>query len=357
MKALKISKSPDDAIKDLLSSLFEKQKIKGVFSLCYDQDYFYGFVTDKNLLNKLTPTAPVMPANGGKMLSRLTMLEPIQTPIVVVLRPCELRALYELVKLEQANIENLIFISFICPGVLSLKEIKGNIEEKVANVNQKQGLRECCRFCENFVPENADLILPVIDGENNNKTTIFIKTERGEELLQGIENNLVEEDFDSATLSSIREERTRYKEKTWQNIKTENLGIPGLIDIFGRCINCHACGRACPICYCNLCYFDSASNDTGPRVYEEELERRGALRLPSGTIFYHIGRMIHISLSCVGCGMCSDVCPISIPVGTVFTKIAEATQGLFNYVPGRDLEEKIPISTFKIKEFDELGEA
>ena len=354
MKALKITKSPDDAIKDLLSSLFENQKIKGVFSLCYDQDYFYGLVTDKELFNKLTPTAPVMPANGGKMLSQLTMIEPPPVPIAVVLKPCELRAFYELSKLKQANLENLIFIGFVCTGVLSLKKIKNN--EKVVNVNQKQDLRECCQLCENFVPENADLILPIIDGENN-KTTIFIKTERGEELLQGIENNLIVEDLDFAELSSIKEERTRYKEKTWQNIKTESIGIPGLIDIFGRCINCHACGRACPICYCNLCYFDSANNDSGPKVYEAELERRGALRAPSGTIFYHIGRMIHVSLSCVGCGMCSDVCPVSIPVGTIFTRVAEETQRFFNYVPGRNLEEKIPISTFEMKEFEELGEA
>ena len=63
-----------------------------------------------------------------------------------------------------------------------------------------------------------------------------------------------------------------------------------------------------------------------------------------------------MSFSCVGCGQCSDVCPVDIPVASVFKKTGEETAALFDYVPGRDSEESIPVMVFKEEEFEELGE-
>ena len=87
----------------------------------------------------------------------------------------------------------------------------------------------------------------------------------------------------------------------------------------------------------------------------DELDQRGGLRLPVGTIYYHVGRMLHVSLSCVGCGMCSDACPVNIPVASIFTRLAGSVQGMFDYLAGRDAEEKIPTSTFEAEELKEVG--
>ncbi len=365
MKALKLSQSPDNAIGSLLKYLFEQNKISAAFVLCKNnsRDYFYGLITDKNLLEKITPTTPIMPSSAGKMLSKLTMLEPLTSPIAVVLRPCEMRAFYELIKLEQARPDNILFISFTCKGVISIKESKDGFEEKIEAYQKNPateltlpGLRQCCQICENFVPENADIILPLIEKNDLNNTTFLIKTEKAEDFVQGFEAETVEEELNDTEISKIKEKRARKKAEVFANITPDKLGMKGLIDIFGRCLNCHACGRACPICYCNLCYFDSADSEVGPKAYEAETETKGAYRLPANTIFYHIGRMIHISLSCIGCGMCTDVCPVSIPVGTIFTRVAESAQEVFKYIPGRNIEEKIPILTFKINEFEEIGE-
>lgn len=357
MKAIKISKSPDNAIRDLLRYLFDKKKITGAFALTKieGQGYSYALISNKELLNNISPTAPLMPANAGKLVSRLTMIEPVASPIAVVVRPCELRALYELVKLEQAKLDNLLFISFTCSGVLPIKEMKDGAGS-VDTSSDSGRLRECCQICENFIPDNADIILPLVGKINDKECSVLIKTEKGEEFIEGMEGQFAEDELNLEELESIRNRRIERKKQTFAAIKSENLGIKGLINIFGRCINCHACSKACPICYCNLCYFESEESESSPSVFEVELEKRGALRLPSNTIFYHIGRMIHVSLSCVGCGMCSDVCPVDIPVGTIFTKIAESGQKLFDYLPGKDLEEKIPTSTFEIEELKELGE-
>jgi formate dehydrogenase subunit beta len=63
-----------------------------------------------------------------------------------------------------------------------------------------------------------------------------------------------------------------------------------------------------------------------------------------------------MSFSCVGCGQCSDVCPADIPVASVFKSTGEQTAKIFDFIPGRDVDEEIPVMIFKEEEFPELGE-
>ena len=365
MKALKISKPPDDAMKDILRFLLEKKKVQAVFTLSKIEGngYAYALISNKELLSNICPTFPLMPVNSAKMISRLTAVKAVELPVVVVLRPCELRALFELVKLEQVKLDNLLFVSFVCCGVFPIKTMKdaldGKVEKYWENVRlgeDLEELRESCRICENFVPDNADIVLITGGSQNNKASSVLMKTEKGEEFLKGLNDQFMEEDVELEGLDNVRNRRVELKKTVFSDLKTEDFGIQGLTRIFGRCINCHACSKACPICYCNLCHFEAGESESNPSTFEVDLNNRGALRLPTNTVFYHVGRLIHVTISCVGCGMCSDVCPTDIPVATVFTKIAEHVQNSFNYVPGRNVEEKIPILTFELEELQELGE-
>ena len=64
-----------------------------------------------------------------------------------------------------------------------------------------------------------------------------------------------------------------------------------------------------------------------------------------------------MSLSCVSCGACEDACPMSIPVAQIFSMIADETQGLFDYVSGRNLEEPLPLVNYKEGELREVEDA
>ena len=85
-------------------------------------------------------------------------------------------------------------------------------------------------------------------------------------------------------------------------------------------------------------------------------QQKGAFRMPSDTMLFHLTRLNHMALSCVGCGMCTEACPAELPVGAVFRAIGQRVQGVFNYLPGRDLDEKQPLITFKADEWTEVGE-
>src|SRR4030042_2382578 len=104
-----------------------------------------------------------MPVNLAKQLSRLTLMEAATEPIAVVLRPCELRGLVELVKRIQGSLDNILFISSSCGGVYPLEmAVQGNIGESLPEywkaVEQGElvpNTRLACQAWEYFVPYTA----------------------------------------------------------------------------------------------------------------------------------------------------------------------------------------------------------
>ena len=70
MKALKMSKPPDDAIRDILRFSLEKKKVQAVFSLSKIEGngYAYALISNKDLLSNICPTFPLMPVNSARRL-------------------------------------------------------------------------------------------------------------------------------------------------------------------------------------------------------------------------------------------------------------------------------------------------
>ncbi|HEC94447.1 MAG TPA: 4Fe-4S dicluster domain-containing protein, partial [Thermoplasmatales archaeon] len=185
---------------------------------------------------------------------------------------------------------------------------------------------------------------------------ILLNTKRGEELVKGLKGEFLEKELDEGKLDEFRSKRAREKKKLFNEIEEKTKGLDGLIEIFGKCIGCHGCMRVCPICYCKLCEFESPDSEYRPSNYETDLKKRKGLRVPPGTIYYQLGRLTHVAISCVGCGACEDVCPVEIPLSIIFKKVGESVQKLFEYTPGKNVEEKLPLVTFEKEEFAEIEE-
>ena len=121
-----------------------------------------------------------------------------------------------------------------------------------------------------------------------------------------------------------------------------------------NCVNCYNCRVACPVCYCRECVFVTDVFDHDPSQYLRWADRKGVVKMPTDTVFYHITRLTHMSTACVGCGQCSNACPNDIPVMELFRMIAHGTQQAFAYEAGQDLDAKPPLSEFREDEFEEV---
>ncbi|MBN2199135.1 MAG: Coenzyme F420 hydrogenase/dehydrogenase, beta subunit C-terminal domain [Candidatus Aminicenantes bacterium] len=365
-KALKMDVEASQGVKNFLKHLLESGKVKGVFALKKMNDsgaVSYSLITSVEELASAEPLMPLMPENAGQALSRLTVKEALKEPVAAVLRPCELRAFTELVKRVQGSEDNLLLISPICAGVFPLSSATdGSWEKQMASYAESSregkihpGVRKMCQACTSFIPGRADITVAFAGRKDTGSSChLILDTPRGEEFAQGAPGTPETVEKEPAELAPLREARAARRSEVFKEIDVQ--GQKGLIKTFAPCLGCHGCMHVCPICHCVLCVFDSKMYELQPWSIESEPESKGGIRVPSGTLFFHLGRMAHMAVSCVNCGMCSDVCPVNIPVSEVFSMVGDQLQKVFEYVPGRDVEESVPSGTYKEDEFAGIGE-
>jgi formate dehydrogenase (coenzyme F420) beta subunit len=99
---------------------------------------------------------------------------------------------------------------------------------------------------------------------------------------------------------------------------------------FARCIKCYACRTACPQCFCETC------------VLEQDMwVETGMLAPPFPS--YHLIRAYHTVSKCVGCMECEQACPADIPLTVLYTLLRRDAEEMFEYVPGRSVDELPPL--------------
>jgi formate dehydrogenase subunit beta len=155
-------------------------------------------------------------------------------------------------------------------------------------------------------------------------------------------------------LEKLVADRTSYRDKMFVETEEAVNSLEKLTGYLANCVNCYSCRVACPVCYCRECVFVTDVFDHEPSQYLQWASRKGAVKMPTDTVFYHITRIAHMSTACVGCGQCSNACPNDIPVMELFRTMADKTQKGFDYVAGRNLDEKPPLSEFREDEFEEV---
>jgi formate dehydrogenase subunit beta len=325
-------------------------------------------VTDPAYLEQADVFAPVLPVISARIVSAMTRLTPVSKKTAVVMRSCEMRALIELVKLKQASLDNLVLIGVDCPGVYSLDDYSQFAAENSSDDFVKAAwqekedvkLRAGCQICSYPVPLTADLVIGLIGVDLKKNLLLQADTEKGEQILQEL-GLTVETDSETvkqreAAIKKLLAAMAEKREKFFTQTREEVGGIENLSAILASCIKCHNCKTVCPVCYCRECFFDSPTFDLEADKYLGLAEKMGALRMPTDTLLFHLTRMNHMGTSCVGCGACEEACPSNIPLLKLFQLIGERTQKLFDYVPGRSLEDELPASTFIEDELQEIGE-
>jgi len=342
------------------------------------RSYAWLMVKNPELLDEAAPLPPVMSVQGGRALSSLTKHGAPPLSIGVVLRPCEARAAVELVKLKQIQLDDVHVITIDCPGALPLKDyVRGGenaldrFQALLEHWDEDGAIRPACERCHRFsldisdedrplAPSSKNGAFPVeihigLLGENKEEILLIPLNPSGEETLEKL--GLTPDrplDGWAARVRALRKKKEEKRRAGHEEFKKEISGLDRFLAVFDACINCHNCQNVCPVCYCQQCHFDSPRQHLTAQRYLDRARRRGALRLPLDPLLFHLGRMSHMVLSCVSCGACEDACPVSIPVGKVFSLVADETQPHFQYTAGKSADEPLPLQSFLKSEFCEV---
>jgi formate dehydrogenase subunit beta len=326
-------------------------------------------VTDPKQLNDTDPLAPIFPLNGAKIVSRLTR-KPMGGNVAVVLRPCEIRAFVELVKLKQGRTEEVVLVGIDCLGTFKNGDdlqINGKKEAEFTSRFYKDALSgkkltlegfdlsPACKACENPVPNGADILIGLFGVDTDNQLLIQARTPKGETLYDNLDLFDSEEPPERpAAVESLVAERTAYRDKMFAETTEATNSLEKLNTYFAKCVNCYNCRVACPVCYCKECVFVTDVFNHDPVQYLRWANRKGVIKMPTDTIFYHLTRMAHMSMACIGCGQCTNACPNDIPVMELFRTVSYRTQKAFGYEAGRSIEEDPPLSIFREDELTEV---
>ncbi len=357
---LPAQKGVSQAVAGLLKRCLEEKIFDAVLvPLDSHGNYNYVLLDNGELLDKAAIMPPVMSVQGGKAVQSLTR-HGNSKKIAVVMRLCEIRAAVELSKLRQTDLENVFFISVDCPGVMPLSDYLERASHESKNTELM--LRPLCQVCDNFSLAGNDKVT-VVDlhvgtmGLTDSNVLLIPSSAIGEEVLRklGMDPKPMEEiEHWSTKVGAIQDERRKARKEALADIRKKVSGLEGLLEVFSRCIECHNCQSVCPICYCRLCFADKDTSADTPNDYLQRADSTGAVRHLPEPLLFHLGRIAHMSLSCVSCGMCEDVCPVSIPVGQVVSFVSEETRSIFDYVPGRNPEETLPLARYELEELTEV---
>jgi len=357
----------EEAIISFLKSLLEKGVVEAMVipkALPSQDGFVQTLIRDPEKLNGVCVLSPTMPVQSARVISNLSVKN-LGMKVAAVLKACEIRAAVELAKFLQVKLENLYLIGIDCPGTFEVpdyakmvqegkggeplqKELLKSMEKGEISPPSGYAFRTACQMCEYPVPQ-TDVIIKLFGYKADQEIGIEI----GDKLEKEIEEKGILSFSESEPMSrsevvkKVVAERTRKRDALFQEFKGIVKDLQSFLDRFSTCVRCHNCMVACPICYCKECVFRTAVFEHDGDQFLRWADRKGGIRMPTDTLIFHLIRLSHMVTSCIGCGLCDSACPSRLPVATLFRSVGDRIQKMFQYVPGRNVEEAPPVATFK----------
>jgi formate dehydrogenase subunit beta len=360
------------ALREFLGMLLEKKIVDALLvpvELPSGDAVAQTLIKDPQKLATANPLAPVMMVNSATLVSNLTR-RGNREKVGVVLRSCEMRALVELVKLQQVSTDNLITLGIDCLGTYEVTEYARLGSERddglVPTVEQIQAAQEgevqpleghqfraACEICEYPVASGVDINIELLGVDTGSVVLLEMESDLGAEVVEKLGLQEGEAPGREEAVTRLVAAREKARDEAFASFHDVVKDTGSLISQFSTCVACHNCTRACPICYCKECIFETDTFRHTSDRYLMWAGRKGAARMPSDTLLFQLTRMNHMATSCVGCGMCESACPSDLPLALIFRSVGQRVQDLFDYLPGRNVEEELPVATFKEDEFPE----
>lgn len=331
---------PIGAVRKFTRSLWESNHLDGMVVPINDSDTPKNqpyLIDDPLLLQEVNPFKPVMNVNSARLIPQY--LERKQdAKFGALLRPCEMRALTEMVKHDSFTLDRITTICVDCLGTLPIEDYqwraqrKGTGDDLTQEALQfaRQGgilayrYRSACQMCSEPDARRADVNVNVLGLPV--RQYILVQAANADisealhlsELTDGpAEQRSVEQHERMIFKLSQRHRHTM--ERLFETL-AEYLpaNIDALIDQMKACGECVSCIEACPICSMVHPVQDSHGE-------------------------YDRNQMMSWLISCVGCGMCEQACPKHLPLGATFGYIRERLSQEYNYIPGQSTDLPIPL--------------
>ncbi len=113
--------------------------------------------------------------------------------------------------------------------------------------------------------------------------------------------------------------------------------------MISKCLRCYACRNACPLCYCPTCFVD-----------ESEPQWVGKSIDPTDKMTFHFLRAYHCAGRCTDCGACERACPVGIPMRQFTKKLNKDVRDLFDWEAGLDIDRRPSLDVYKPDDYNDF---
>jgi formate dehydrogenase subunit beta len=266
----------------------------------------------------------------------------------LIARPCDTRALIELAKIRQVNLDNLFIVGIEDRGMLpkagremrSVKDVDSTkiVKEKVGDtgliVKLEDGstkelnltVSENCLRCFRKIPVVADLTVSDLGIPIDSEEIILkVYSDKGNEVLEksGIAKKELSDNIKKEHEDTYKEIIEKAKEKRAKDLEEwDKLSQEEKIAELLKCTMCNTCIRGCPVCYCVDCILQKKRKD-------KTIDK----------VTYQLTRIAHDADRCVECGNCDNNCPQNLPLSLYFQSLNEVFKEKFGYEAGMSLED------------------
>jgi formate dehydrogenase subunit beta len=337
---IKTNGDPLGAVRGFMTSVWSQANLDGMLVLSNGAEHAVSqprLIDEPAGLEEVNPFKPLMTVNAARLIPEMIQDHP-QARLGAMLRPCEMRALVEMVKHDSFSLEGFLTVSVDCLGTYPLDEYKWRAARKDASGGPaaeplqfaRQGgivayrYRSACQVCQSPEAQGADLNIHVIGLPVRQHILVSARDEptAGRLRLDAVADKpaspeLVEQH--SHVLARLSERHQRTMERVTQSLgEVMPHSVEALIDQLENCGSCQRCMNVCPIC----------SVDYPVRDAQGRYERQSIVRW---------------LVSCAGCGMCEQACTSHLPLSAIFGHIREVLSEELDYMPGRSWEGTLPL--------------
>ncbi len=235
----------------------------------------------------------------------------------IVAKGCDSRNMVVQILENQIPRDHLYIIGAPCKGMLDRKRIAAELQGKEALTAEEN---------DGKIQIQGKGFQVDLDRQAFLQENCAICIHRNPVIYDELAGDLVTEQMDVDRYADVRQVEAMTSEERWNHFD----------QLIHPCIRCYACRNACPQCYCPTCFVDEST----PQWVGKTVD-------PTDTRTFHFLRAYHLAGRCTDCGACERACPVGIKVRQFTKKLEKDVLDLFGYEVGLSLEDRPPLDTFK----------
>jgi ferredoxin len=236
--------------------------------------------------------------------------------VAIIAKGCDSRNIVTHIIENKIKRDQVHIIGVPCTGMIDKRKITGMVPGEILEVSETDSTIKVRTAEAETLLDKAEVL----------QQNCALCVHRNPVIHDDMVADPVDEQTDIDRYADIREIEAMDTEQKWQFFD----------DLLAPCIRCYACRNACPLCYCPTCFVD-----------ESKPQWVGKGQDPMDIRTFHFLRAYHCAGRCTDCGACERACPVGINMRLLTRKLEMDCQEEFGWEAGLSLDQRPALDVYQ----------